>query len=229
MKPFRLGTRFDPKFAEAIGAPSTDARRNRIEEAARAYVMGDDVLRVDKSSSQSLSNRDGRELQTTMRSSACPRAGGQRSVSAYRKLARKWHPDATRQRQSGRGKIQDIQEAYESRYRKRSKYDVLGSDWQRGARKRVVSPSGAAVPPPVRAASAARPSARARSFDLDMFFQNIGKRPRAARRRVRAAAVRGEDLGTTLDLTLNEAYSGGKKALRCRSKTRARNAAVAER
>jgi molecular chaperone GrpE len=41
------GQRFDPKFAEAIGTrPATDVAEDTIlEEAARAYVMGDDVLR----------------------------------------------------------------------------------------------------------------------------------------------------------------------------------------
>jgi molecular chaperone GrpE len=42
------GERFDPKFAEAIGtrANSTIPDDTVVEEAARAYVMGDDVLRV---------------------------------------------------------------------------------------------------------------------------------------------------------------------------------------
>ena len=42
------GTRFDPKFAEAIGTRSAPElpEDTVLEEAARAYVMGDDVLRV---------------------------------------------------------------------------------------------------------------------------------------------------------------------------------------
>jgi molecular chaperone GrpE len=41
------GQRFDPKYAEAIGTrPAGDVPEDTIlEEAARAYVMGDDVLR----------------------------------------------------------------------------------------------------------------------------------------------------------------------------------------
>lgn len=42
------GSRFDPKYAEAIGtrpAPGVP-EETVLEEAARAYVMGDDVLRV---------------------------------------------------------------------------------------------------------------------------------------------------------------------------------------
>ena len=43
------GTAYDPKLAEAIGtqpAPSGVDDDTVLEEAARAYVMGDDVLRV---------------------------------------------------------------------------------------------------------------------------------------------------------------------------------------
>jgi molecular chaperone GrpE len=42
------GQRFDPKYAEAIGTrPAAELPEDTIlEEASRAYVMGDDVLRV---------------------------------------------------------------------------------------------------------------------------------------------------------------------------------------
>lgn len=42
------GTRFDPKFAEAIGTrPAPDVPEETVlDEAARAYTIGDDVLRV---------------------------------------------------------------------------------------------------------------------------------------------------------------------------------------
>src|ERR1700729_3078662 len=56
--------------------------------------------------------------------------------SAYRKLARKWHPDANPDNaKAAEEKFKDIQEAYEvlGDTEKRSKYDVLGSDWQRAA------------------------------------------------------------------------------------------------
>ncbi len=42
------GARFDPKYAEAIGTRSSPnvPEETVLDEAARAYVMGDDVLRV---------------------------------------------------------------------------------------------------------------------------------------------------------------------------------------
>src|SRR6201996_894981 len=144
--------------------------------------------------------------------------------SAYRKLARKWHPDANPDKpKEAEEKFKDIQEAYEvlSDTEKRSKYDVLGSDWQ-GAAQEAARQRNAA-------AGAGRPGAGPNmggfggggatfgegsgfSDFFDMFFQNIGKRPGGPQPGAsRSRPQQGEDLETTLDLTLAEAYSGGRK------------------
>jgi len=54
--------------------------------------------------------------------------------SAYRKLARKYHPDVNKAA-SASGKFKDINEAYEvlSDAQKRRRYDGLGSSWQEGS------------------------------------------------------------------------------------------------
>ena len=54
--------------------------------------------------------------------------------SAYRKLARKYHPDVNKTKEA-EAKFKDINEAYEvlSDKNKRSRYDSLGSNWQGGA------------------------------------------------------------------------------------------------
>jgi len=53
--------------------------------------------------------------------------------SAYRKLARKYHPDLNKTKEA-EGKFKDINEAYEvlSDKAKRQRYDSLGSGWQGG-------------------------------------------------------------------------------------------------
>ena len=53
--------------------------------------------------------------------------------SAYRKLARKYHPDVNKTKEA-EGKFKDINEAYEvlSDKQKRQRYDSLGSNWQGG-------------------------------------------------------------------------------------------------
>ena len=54
--------------------------------------------------------------------------------SAYRKLARKYHPDVAKDKKAGEEKIKEINEAYEvlSDPEKRTKYDRLGAAWQSG-------------------------------------------------------------------------------------------------
>jgi DnaJ-class molecular chaperone len=54
---------------------------------------------------------------------------------AYRKLARKYHPDVNPNDQEAEGHFREIQEAYEvlGDPEKRRKYDTLGSNWKEGA------------------------------------------------------------------------------------------------
>lgn len=61
-------------------------------------------------------------------------AGEQEIKSAYRKLARKYHPDVNKTKEA-EAKFKDINEAYEvlGDKEKRQRYDSLGSNWQNGA------------------------------------------------------------------------------------------------
>lgn len=60
-------------------------------------------------------------------------ASAQEIKSAYRKLARKYHPDVNKTKEA-EAKFKDINEAYEvlSDSNKRSRYDSLGANWQGG-------------------------------------------------------------------------------------------------
>ena len=53
--------------------------------------------------------------------------------SAFRKLARKYHPDVAKDKKAAEEKFKEINEAYEvlSDPEKRKKYDKLGADWNR--------------------------------------------------------------------------------------------------
>lgn len=61
-------------------------------------------------------------------------ATGAEIKSAYRKLARKFHPDVNKTKEAEQ-KFKDLNEAYEvlSDKDKRSRYDSLGANWQEGA------------------------------------------------------------------------------------------------
>ena len=54
--------------------------------------------------------------------------------SAFRKLARQYHPDVAKDKKTAEEKFKEINEAYEvlSDPEKRRKYDELGADWERG-------------------------------------------------------------------------------------------------
>ena len=63
-------------------------------------------------------------------------ADAKKIKAAYRKLARKWHPDlhSGKDKEQAEEKFKEINEAYEvlSDAEKRSKYDRLGSNWKTG-------------------------------------------------------------------------------------------------
>jgi len=137
--------------------------------------------------------------------------------SAYRKLAKKWHPDANPNNQSeAEEKFKAIQEAYEvlGDSDKRRKYDMLGSNWQQAAQQAEqqrryrnmqneydFSDFGGAQ-------GGAGPSGFSDFFD--MFFSGVGRRSTA---QSTGFSQRGQDLETTIELALRDVYDGGKKSI----------------
>ena len=141
--------------------------------------------------------------------------------SAYRKLARKWHPDANPDNaRQAEEKFKDIQEAYEvlGDPEKRKKYDVLGSDWQRAAREadqqRSYRQAQGADFGGFNGFSGTGTPGGASGFSdfFDMFFSGIG-RPRTAGSGPGASQQRGEDLESTIELALHDAFEGGRKSV----------------
>src|SRR5437762_4854025 len=69
--------------------------------------------------------------------------------SAFRKLARKYHPDVAKDKKAAEEKFKEINEAYEvlSDPEKRKKYDQLGADWNRPGGFRPPPQWGGQQPP----------------------------------------------------------------------------------
>jgi len=134
--------------------------------------------------------------------------------TAYRKLARKWHPDlhTSKDKEGAEEKIKQINEAYEvlSDKEKRAKYDQLGQNWREGQDFR---------PPPGAEGFQYSTGTGTGAGDsgFSEFFESLfgGGSPfgRSARTARRGGPVRGQDIESELELALEEAYRGGEKSL----------------
>jgi len=132
--------------------------------------------------------------------------------AAYRKLARKHHPDlhTGKQKKEAEEKFKQINEAYEvlSDPEKRAKYDRLGANWQAGQDFRP--------PPDMEGVHFYTAGEGGFEGGFSDFFETIfGRRPsgRAAGTAYRRAPVRGRDIESELEISLEEAYRGGDKSI----------------
>lgn len=138
--------------------------------------------------------------------------------TAYRKLARKHHPDlhTGKDKQVAEEKFKEINEAYEvlSDPEKRAKYERLGANWRNGQEWQ---------PPPDTEGFRFYTSGDGgfgHENGFSDFFETLfgGARTAGAKPGARRANMRGQDVESELQLTLEEAYRGGEKTIQLTSR-----------
>jgi DnaJ-class molecular chaperone len=153
-----------------------------------------------------------------------PRTASDKDIkTAYRKLARKHHPDVNPGDKKAESLFKEIGEAYAvlSDADKRRKYDRWGHDWEKidqaqaaganfrrpGASTRytyTTGPNGAATSGPGTGFNF-------ESEDLGGLFEQLFGRASGGRQRVRATPRRGTDVEQPVEITLEEAFNGTQR------------------
>jgi len=131
--------------------------------------------------------------------------------AAFRKAARKYHPDLhiKSDKAAAEEKFKEINEAYAvlGDPEKRAQYDLLGTNTQNGQQWQ---------PSPDRGGYGSRSWSQTDTDGFSDFFESLFGRQMPGNNRGgpgKTRSVRGQDLDSELELTLEEACHGGKKSL----------------
>ncbi|MFQ5828374.1 MAG: DnaJ C-terminal domain-containing protein [Candidatus Methylomirabilia bacterium] len=151
------------------------------------------------------------------------RTAGEKAVKqAYRRLARKYHPDVNKSEQAAE-RFKEINEAHEvlSDPEKRRRYDTLGPDWQRVAQAGWAGGQGPFEGLHVRFGRDVADLGDFSDFFKSIFsdlgvrggrppFVDLGEQLGWGRR---AERTRRENIEASIDISLEEAFGGSRKSI----------------
>lgn len=130
---------------------------------------------------------------------------------AYRRLARKYHPDVSKE-SNAEDRFKEVAEAYEvlRDSEKRAAYDQLGGNWQAGQEFRP--------PPGWKGGPGPHSHAGGGGRDFSDFFESLfgnlgGVGGMGGFAKARGFQSTGQDQTVPLEITLEEAYHGGNRTL----------------
>jgi DnaJ-class molecular chaperone len=146
-----------------------------------------------------------------------PRSASEKDIkTAYRKLARKYHPDVNPGDSKAESQFKEIGEAYSvlSDPEKRKKYDRWGHDWEKIEQAQAAGANFGGRPGGRTYSWSTGNGGAPGSFeseDLGSLFEQLFGRAAGGRTRVRTAPRKGTDVDQPVEITLEEAFSGTER------------------
>jgi curved DNA-binding protein len=151
-----------------------------------------------------------------------PRTASEKDIkTAYRKLARKHHPDVNPGDKKAEDLFKEIGEAYSvlSDPEKRKKYDRWGHDWEKIEQAQAAGVNFGGRPGSRTYSWSSAPNGGAaggqpfnfESEDLGGLFEQLFGRAAGGRQRVRTAPRKGRDIEQPVEITLEEAFNGTQR------------------